>query len=226
VSRRRRRPAKGPRYTADLDRPGAFEGETVTRRRLVTGGALAAGGIATAAIGLPSLGFALGPVLEQQEPTRWQDVGSTADFSPSVYVPATIMLVPDVGEAGQTTVYVRKRDPAVDVEPADRWNQYIALTTRCSHVGCPVRFVQAAGNFICPCHGGVYDFRGLRIGGPPPRPLDRFFTRTVGDRVQLGPRYSVDSHLRRFAPRDPSEPLDGFWQYLYPRRLTPTPKPR
>jgi menaquinol-cytochrome c reductase iron-sulfur subunit len=219
------RPQKRPRYTADIDAPGAFEGETVTRRRLFTRGAVAAGGIATAAIGLPALGFTLGPAFQQQEPTRWQDVGPTTDFSPLTYVPVTITLVPDIGETGKTTLYVRQRDPHVDREPGDRWNQYIALTTRCSHVGCPVRFVAAAENFLCPCHGGVYDFRGLRIGGPPPRPLDRFFTRTVRGRVQVGPRYSVDSHLRRFAPRDPSEPLDGFWQYLYPRRLTPTARP-
>jgi Rieske Fe-S protein len=225
MTERRRRQRKAPRYTADLDRPGAFEGETVTRRRLFSGGALVAGGIATAAFGLPALGFALGPVFDQQEPTQWQDLGPIADFGSQTYVPKAITPVPDAGETGKTTIYVRKRDPRIDTEPADRWNQYIAITTRCSHVGCPVRFVHAAGDFICPCHGGVYDFRGLRIGGPPPRPLDRFFTRTVAGRVEVGPRYSVDSQLRRFSPRDPGEPLDGLWRYLYPRRLTPTPRP-
>jgi Rieske Fe-S protein len=222
------RPArkKGPRYTADLDRPGAFEGETVTRRRLFSGGALVAGGVATAAFGLPALGFALGPVFEQQEPTQWQDVGAVDDFNAQTYVPVTITQVPDSGEVGKTPVYIRKRDPGIDTEPGDRWNQFIAVTTRCSHVGCPVRFIAAAENFICPCHGGVYDFRGLRVGGPPPRPLDRFFTRTVAGRLQVGPRYSVDSHLRRFAPHDPGEPLDGLWQYVYPGRFTPTPRPR
>ena len=33
--------------------------------------------------------------------------------------------------------------------------------------------------FICPCHGGVYDFRGKVDGGPPVRPLDRFYTRVA-----------------------------------------------
>ena len=65
--------------------PGAFEGETVTRRRLFTGGALAAGGLATAAFGLPALGFALGPVLTRTEPHLWQDVGPEADFSDRTY---------------------------------------------------------------------------------------------------------------------------------------------
>jgi menaquinol-cytochrome c reductase iron-sulfur subunit len=36
--------------------------------------------------------------------------------------------------------------------------------------------------------------------------------------LQLGPRYSVNSELERFSPRDPGEPLDGIGQYLYPSR--------
>ena len=47
--------------------------ETITRRRFVTGGALAAGGVATAAIALPALGFALGPIFEKTEHEGWQD---------------------------------------------------------------------------------------------------------------------------------------------------------
>ena len=55
----------------------------------------------------------------------------------------------------------------------------------------------AAGNFICPCHGGVYDFEGKVIGGPPVRPLDRFQTRVMQTaRLEIGPRYSVTSRPR------------------------------
>ena len=51
------------------------------------------------------------------------------------------------------------------------------------------------------------------------RPLDRFYTRVDGNReVELGPRFSVNSELQRFSPRDPGEPLDGIGQYLYPSR--------
>ena len=41
------------KYTADRMIPGAFEGETVTRRRFMTGTAHTAGGIAAAAFALP-----------------------------------------------------------------------------------------------------------------------------------------------------------------------------
>ena len=72
--------------------------------------------------------------------------------------------------------------------------------------------------FVCPCHGGVYDFEGKVDGGPPVRPLDRFYTRVRGGRVEVGERFSVNSELERFSPRDPSNHLDGLWQYLYPKR--------
>jgi hypothetical protein len=93
------------------------------------------------------------------------------------------------------------------------------------HLGCPVRFIEASQRFVCPCHGGVYDFQGKRTGGPPVRPLDRFYTRAVNGRLEIGPRFSVNSELRRFSPRDPGEPLDGIGQYLYPRRFDTTNRP-
>jgi len=201
--------------------PGYFEGETITRRRLFTGGAMAAGGIAGAAIGLPAIGFALGPVFKQEEVT-YQDVGAVSDFSADNYVPRTITLTAGVGEAGKSTVYIRKGNPQL---PGEKTGEFVAISTRCAHLGCPVRWVVAAERFVCPCHGGVYDFQGKVVGGPPPRPLDRFVTRVRNGQVQLGPRYSVNSQLKRFSPRDPGEHLDGLWQYLYPKRFT-TPSPQ
>jgi quinol---cytochrome c reductase iron-sulfur subunit, bacillus type len=207
------------KYTADRGMPGAFEGETVTRRRFMTGSAHAAGAVAASAFALPALGFALGPVFEKQE-APWEDIGLPADFPTDTYVPKVITTTPGIGEAGKTTVYVRKRNPDIDTEPADRYSQYIAISTRCMHLGCPVRFVPASQSFICPCHGGTYDFRGLRTGGPPVRPLDRFYTRVRNGRVQVGPRFSVNGELKRYSPRDPGEDLDGIGPYLYPSRPT------
>ncbi len=217
-----KKPKRKSRYTADRGVAGAFEGETMTRRGLMTGGALAAGGIATAAFGLPALGFALGPMLEDGTPDRWQDVGPEGDFNEQSYVPKVMNLVPDIGEAGKTTIYVRKFDPGRD-EPSPSDGDapplpYIVMSTRCVHLGCPVRYIQASQRFVCPCHGGVYNFEGQVDGGPPVRPLDRFYSRVVNGRVQVGERFSVNSELRRYKPRDPSNHLDGLWQYLYPSR--------
>ena len=201
---------------AALKPPGYFEGETVTRRRLFTGGAMALGGIASAVIGLPAIGFAVGPIFDEEKP-EFQDVGPPSDFTPASYEPRTITLTAGVGEAGNTTVYIREGNPSLSGE---KKGEYIAISTRCAHLGCPVRWVDAAERFVCPCHGGVYDLRGLVVGGPPVRPLDRFVTRVENGQVQLGPRFSVNSDLKRFSARDPGEHLDGLWKYLYPKRVT------
>jgi menaquinol-cytochrome c reductase iron-sulfur subunit len=201
--------------------PGWYEGETITRRRMFTGGALALGGIAGAAIGLPAIGFALGPVFHESKAT-WQDVGPPSDFTLDNYVPKTITLSANIGEAGKSTVYIRKSNPEL---PGEKPGEFVAISTRCAHAGCPVRWVTAAERFVCPCHGGVYDFQGKVTGGPPVRPLDRFATRVTNGQVQIGPRFSVNSQLKRFSPRDPGEHLDGLWQYIYPKRPT-TPSPQ
>jgi menaquinol-cytochrome c reductase iron-sulfur subunit len=207
------------KYTADRQIPGAFDGETVTRRRFMTGTANVAGIVATSAFLLPALGFAIGPVFEKHE-ERWQAGGAPDDFSTGTYVPKVIDIVDGIGQAGKTTVYVRKRNPQVDKEPADQYNRFVAISSRCMHLGCPVRWVQAAERFICPCHGGVYGFAGQVDGGPPVRPLDRFYTRLRNGQVEIGPRFSVNRELKRFSPRDPGEALDGIGQYLYPSRPT------
>jgi len=210
--------------TTDRRFPGAFEGETITRRRMMTRSAYGLAAMAGAAIGLPVLGFAFGPVFTRAQ-DQWEPVGAPSEFDDLNLSRRVITTSPGVGEAGKTTVFIRRRNPAIDTEPEDRWNHFVAISSRCVHVGCPVNWVPAAERFICPCHGGVYDIRGIRTGGPPPRPLDRFFTRVRAGQLEIGPRFSVNSQLRRFSPRDPGEPLDGIGQYLYPPRFTTPPPP-
>ncbi len=205
------------KYTLDRGVPGAFEGETITRRRFMTATAHGAGGVAAASFALPALGFAFGPVFKSS-PHRWEVVGTIYEFPDNNYIPVVITLQPNIGEAGKSTVYMRKFNPEIDTDPYDKGTPYIAISSRCAHVGCPVRWVDASERFICPCHGGVYDLLGRRVGGPPVRPLDRFYTRVDGENVEVGPRFSVNSERRRFSPRDPGEPLDGIGQYLYPSR--------
>jgi menaquinol-cytochrome c reductase iron-sulfur subunit len=208
------------KYTADRQMPGAFDGETVTRRRFMSAVTHGAGGIAAAAFTLPVLGFAIGPIFSR-EPFAWQPIGKPSDFTDDNYVIKVITIVQGIGEAGNSIAYLRTRNPAIDKEPEDQYNHWIALSSRCMHLGCPVRYTSAAQRFICPCHGGVYDFRGMVVGGPPVRPLDRFYTRYNGATglVEIGPRYSVNFELQRFSPRDPGQPLNGIGQYLYPARF-------
>ena len=50
------------------------------------------------------------------------------------------------------------------------------LSSSCAHLGCPVRWLvkEDGGEFLCPCHGGIYDINGAYVGGPPPRGMYRY----------------------------------------------------
>ncbi|MGK2955841.1 MAG: ubiquinol-cytochrome c reductase iron-sulfur subunit [Solirubrobacterales bacterium] len=199
---------------------GYFEGESLTRRKVFTVASQALGGLAGAAVVLPVVGFALAPVFSRGR-ERWESVGKLDDFVQDTYKQVVFTEIVGIGEAGKTTAYVRQGSEEYGESP----DEYVALSTRCVHLGCPVRYVQAAANFICPCHGGVYDFVGKRIGGPPVRPLDRFQTRIRSGHVELGPRYSVTNQLKAVRVRDPGEFTGGIWEYLYPPRPTTFPPP-
>jgi Rieske Fe-S protein len=148
-------------------------------------------------------------------------VGPETDFNDTSYVPRVMNIDPEIGDVGKTTIYVRQFNRDIDtVNKGQDPQPYVVISTRCAHLGCPVRYIQASQKFVCPCHGGVYDSQGKVQGGPPVRPLDRFYTRTANGRVEVGDRFSLNSQLERFSPRDPSNHLDGLWQYIYPSRPT------
>jgi len=187
---------------------------------IVAGQAL--GGVAATAVLLPVVGFAVAPILETPEET-WVGVGNVDEFTPDTYRAVTLTIRSGIGEAGRTTAYVRQASADLGEDPGEF--PFIAVSTRCAHLGCPVRFISAAGIFSCPCHGGAYDFEGKVIGGPPVRPLDRFQTRVEGSEVQVGPRFSVTSDLEPVRARDPGEFTGGIWEYLYPPRPSTPPAP-
>jgi quinol---cytochrome c reductase iron-sulfur subunit, bacillus type len=213
-------PSPGDGVPPKPDPRGYFEGESMNRRMAFTIAGQAAGAAAIGIIALPAIGFAVAPIFDAPE-ERWETIGPTSRFPKDTYVPVVFTLVEGVGEAGKTTAYVRSGDAELGEDP----HAFIAISTRCAHLGCPVRYAPAAGNFVCPCHGGVYDFLGKVIGGPPVRPLDRFQTRVLDGQVQIGPRYSVTSQLEAVRYRDPGEFTGGIWEYLYPPRPSTPPPP-
>ncbi len=68
------------------------------------------------------------------------------------------------------------------------------LSNICAHLGCPVRWVivEGEGEFLCPCHGGIYDINGGYIGGPPPRGMFRYPVREVREDGNLYIRHEFD----------------------------------
>jgi cytochrome b6-f complex iron-sulfur subunit len=50
----------------------------------------------------------------------------------------------------------------------------LALYQKCTHLGCSVPWMEAEGQFHCPCHGSLFNPVGEVTGGPAPRPMDLF----------------------------------------------------
>jgi Rieske Fe-S protein len=57
----------------------------------------------------------------------------------------------------------------------------VILNSRCTHLGCTVNWKDEDNAFLCPCHDAKFDVTGKVLGGPPPRPLDRYTEFRVSD---------------------------------------------
>ncbi|MFH1351738.1 MAG: Rieske (2Fe-2S) protein [Pseudomonadota bacterium] len=42
----------------------------------------------------------------------------------------------------------------------------VALSARCTHLGCSLNYDQPSQRFLCPCHGSIFDRQGRWISGP------------------------------------------------------------
>ncbi|RLT13385.1 MAG: ubiquinol-cytochrome c reductase iron-sulfur subunit [Planctomycetota bacterium] len=59
-----------------------------------------------------------------------------------------------------------------------------ALSTVCTHLGCPPNWLVSEQKFKCPCHGSGFYVSGVNFEGPAPRPLERFKL-SVGEDGQI-----------------------------------------
>jgi thiosulfate dehydrogenase [quinone] large subunit len=74
--------------------------------------------------------------------------------------------------------------PAWVVHPSE--GTFVAFNAVCTHAGCPVQYNQPSMQFVCPCHGGVYDARtGQVVAGPPPAPLQRIPLQVVAGQLRV-----------------------------------------
>jgi len=62
---------------------------------------------------------------------------------------------------------------------------FLALSCRCTHLGCTVPWVAKEKKFICPCHASVFDITGNVIAAPAPRALDLLPLAVVNNVVQV-----------------------------------------
>jgi len=51
---------------------------------------------------------------------------------------------------------------------------FIALSIRCTHLGCSISWEEGKKRFICPCHSSAFDISGEVLNPPAARALDYY----------------------------------------------------
>ena len=149
--------------------------EQVGRRRLL--GAMGYLVAAGAVVGIPIVAYLLSPLLNPAG-NVWRTVAmvdqlQVGDTKQVQFLDPSPL--PWAGQTALTAAWLRRTGE----------QSYVAFAINCAHLGCPVSWLQDAGLFMCPCHGGVYYSDGRVAAGPPPRGLFQYQVRVVGREVQL-----------------------------------------
>ena len=63
---------------------------------------------------------------------------------------------------------------------------YMVCIGLCTHLGCIPGYRPETEDFLCACHGGMYDFTGMVTKAPPPRGLDIPPFKVDGNKLVLG----------------------------------------
>jgi Rieske Fe-S protein len=129
-------------------------------------------GLVATALAVPIVGFLMSSVTRGRANAylSWIPLGSLSEF-PEGQTRLTTFRNPNVmptdGKTVDTACWVRHI----------AGDQFQVFAVNCAHLGCPVRWFQQSGLFMCPCHGGAYYQDGSRASGPPERGLFEYPTR-------------------------------------------------
>jgi Rieske Fe-S protein len=139
---------------------------TLSRRGLFMKMGILFNGLVATALAVPIVRFLLSSVTSGRANAylSWVSLGSVSDFPEGETRLATFRnpyVTPTDGKTVDTACWVRRIEG----------DQFQVFAVNCAHLGCPVRWFQQSGLFMCPCHGGAYYRDGSRASGPPERGL-------------------------------------------------------
>ncbi len=76
---------------------------------------------------------------------------------------------------------------------------FMAMSAKCTHLGCALPWDESQQKFICPCHASQFDILGNVLSSPAPRALDLFAVSIVNKeiRVDISTRVQRDRFNRK-----------------------------
>jgi Rieske Fe-S protein len=146
----------------------------ISRRDFVKITTAAVGTVIGAAIGLPAIDFLIDPALKSGSSDAWIPLGKLEVFE--IGKPTLASFTRSTISGWEKTVdsygvfVLRSSD-----------TETLVLSNKCTHLGCHVNWNADKQEYICPCHDAQFGLNGEVLGGPPPRPLDRY----TGDQIKV-----------------------------------------
>jgi menaquinol-cytochrome c reductase iron-sulfur subunit len=120
--------------------------------------------VAGALLAVPLVGYVFSSFVSKKDPRDWISLGKVDEY-PELHTRLATYRNPFTrpwdGKTADIPCWVRRIEG----------EKFQVFAVNCTHLGCPVRWFEQSGLFMCPCHGGVYYEDGARASGPPPRGL-------------------------------------------------------
>lgn len=127
------------------------------------------GGLIGAMIGLPTVYYLIDPALREGSKEAWVPIGKLENMEIGKPYPFSFTRVQVNGWERTATSHggfvIRNSEDSDDL---------FILNSTCTHLACTVNWSETDQVFLCPCHDASFGQQGEVLGGPPPRPLDRF----------------------------------------------------
>ena len=140
-------------------------GKDSSRRRFLKQMTYGLGAATAVVVGGVLASATVGPAL-RKSPKQWVRVGNMNDFLQdrvsTVYIQFTV----------QDGIY--KSDKTIPILVKSGINKITVFSSRCTHLGCTVRWDDGKQLFLCACHGGAFNPDGSVKDGPPPKSLDYY----------------------------------------------------
>ena len=146
----------------------------ISRRDFVKLTTVAVGSVIGVVIGVPAIDFLIDPALKPSQTDAWIPLGKLENFE--LGKPTLVTFTRSKTNGWEKTVnsygvfVLRKSE-----------TDFLVLSNICTHLACRVNWKEDKQEYVCPCHDAQFDIDGKVLGGPPPRPLDRF----TGDLVKV-----------------------------------------
>jgi len=160
-----------------LNRKAMSESGKLNRRTFIIRLLMAGSAFVGFLLSVPVIGALITPLLEKNKQV-WRSLGNIDEYQ----VGNTVLVnfknassLPWAGITDKTAAWLRRVSE----------NEFVAFSVNCTHLGCPVRWIEDADLFMCPCHGGVYNKDGSNAAGPPPLPLPKYPVRVRNNHVEI-----------------------------------------